>query len=392
MKQPVDNEALQEAHRPGADSGQAEGRLELEYLPWGGAESNEESSCMVLATCGWVELEYAAMRRGCGLLDQPNKATLSIRGEDRRDFIDRMITQDLKLLDTRTACRSFMTDRKGRIIADLVVLELPDELLIDLDVHQVKTVQNILEEHVFTEDVVIEEATNNWYRIGMHGPATSAIIDSFGSMPESVMGASRLEVSGLGVHAVRRDVAAVPGCDLFVQRDHALDAWTTIRKQASIRGIRARTVGWYAYNTARVEGGTPMFNIDFGTTNLPHETSLVEESVSFTKGCYPGQEVVARMHHLGQPKQRLRGLRIKGDLLPVSGTQIFASEDGELAEPVGVVTSSTISPLAGAAPIGFAMLKKRVASEGTIVRLHAEGQLCEATVGPLDLVGAGQKE
>ncbi len=390
-RQPVEKDSLKEAQRPGADSGLAESRLELEYLPWGGEETDPEDRCLILATCGWVELEYAAMRRGCGLLDQLNRGTLSIQGQDRRGFIDCMITQDLKLLTSGSACRSFMTDRKGRVIADLQLLELPEEILIDLDIHQLKSVQSLLEGLVFTEDVVIEDATTRWYRLGIHGPETAAIIDAFGTMPESHLEVHTVDVSGVPVHAVRNDAVAAPGCDLFVSRDDVVQTWSSIRKQASIRGVRARTVGWYAYNTARIEGGSPIFNVDFGTSNLPHETSLVEERVSFTKGCYPGQEVVARMQHLGQPKQRLRGLKIQSEQLPVAGTQIFASEDGDLAEPVGVVTSSTISPLAGAAPIAFAMLKKRVAAEGTTVRMHAEGDVCEAIVGDLDLNGMARK-
>ena len=385
-REPVENPSLQAAERPGAASGQAEGRLELEYLPWGTLDDSEDGvGCMILATCGWVELEYAVMRRGCGLLDQPNRGTLSIQGADGRELINRMVTQDLGPLDASRSCRSFMTDRTGRLVADLVIVQLPDEILLDIDIHQLKAVRDILEHHVFTEDVSIEDVTSKWYRISMHGPLIEAVIDSFGVMPGEDLGASRLDIAGVTVQAVRRDIAAVSGCDLFLPRDHAVEIWNTIRQQAGIKGIRARTVGWYAFNTARLEGGTPVFNIDFGPTNLPHETSLIDSHVSFTKGCYPGQEVVARMQHLGQPKQRLRGLRILGDFLPVSGTQVFAAEDEALAEPVGVVTSSTISPLKGAASIAFAMLKKRVFSEGTRVRLHAEGEVCEAVVAELGI-------
>ena len=102
-KQPVENAALEDAQRPGAASGDVEGRLELEYLPWGGDESDDATACMILATCGWVELEYAAMRRSCGMLDQPNRGTVSLRGQDRRDLLDSMITQDLKPLGEQTA-------------------------------------------------------------------------------------------------------------------------------------------------------------------------------------------------------------------------------------------------------------------------------------------------
>ena len=146
-------------------------------------------------------------------------------------------------------------------------------------------------------------------------------------------------------------------------------------------------MGWYAFNAARLEGGTPLFKIDFGPTNLPHETSLIDERVSFTKGCYPGQEVVARMHHLGQPKQRLCGFRMVQDVLPVAGAQIFAPDDDTLAAPVGLVTSSAMSPLGGAIPIGFAMIKRKAATVDARVRMHADGTPAEAIIGDLDVLG-----
>ena len=389
VREPVENAEFVQAQRPGAATGHPEGRLELEYLPWGGdSESKRGQDCWILATCGWVELEYAAMRRGCGLLDQPNRGTVAIRGQDRIDLLDRMVTQDLGLLGPTRSCRSFLTDRKGRILADLLILATPDEILLDVDVHQVQLVSETLNDHVFTEDASVEDVTDRWYRVGMHGPESAAVIDGFGAFPGEQLDVTTMKVAEATVHSVRRDLAATTGCELFVPRDQVVDVWQAIRQRAELCGFRARTVGWYAFNTARLEGGTPLFNIDFGPTNLPHETGLIDSCVSFTKGCYPGQEIVARMQHLGSPKQQLRGLRVLADALPVAGTQVFATEDAALAEPVGVVTSSTISPLSGATPIAFAMLRKRVVAEGTTVRLHAEGEVCQARVGGLDVLGS----
>jgi folate-binding protein YgfZ len=125
-------------------------------------------------------------------------------------------------------------------------------------------------------------------------------------------------------------------------------------------------------------------NIDFGTTNLPHETGLLRNRVSFTKGCYLGQEIVARMESLGKPRQMLVGLRMAADLLPESGAQVFAiGENDSMGEQVGVVTSSTLSPMLGAAPIAFGMLKTTAAATGTSVFVNGEGSQAKATVGEL---------
>jgi aminomethyltransferase len=157
----------------------------------------------------------------------------------------------------------------------------------------------------------------------------------------------------------------------------------------SLTTFGARPAGWFATNTARLEAGTPYFRIDFGPTNLPHESGVLDSRVSFTKGCYPGQEVVARLQHLGKPKQKLVGLRIEGDLLPVSEAQVFAFVDGgSIGEQVGVVTSSGLAPMLGAASVAFAMIAVSSYADGTRVLVNAEGEQVAARVGPLRFLGA----
>ena len=103
--------------------------------------------------------------------------------------------------------------------------------------------------------------------------------------------------------------------------------------------------------------------------------------MSFTKGCYPGQEVVARMHNLGKPKQKLVGLRIEADLLPVAEAQVFALAEGtSLGDQVGVVTSSGLAPMLGAVPVAFAMISASSYAPGTKVLVNAEGEQAPATV------------
>jgi folate-binding protein YgfZ len=153
--------------------------------------------------------------------------------------------------------------------------------------------------------------------------------------------------------------------------------------------IRLRRAGWLALNVARIEAGTPLFNLDFGPSNLPAETGVLRDRVSFKKGCYLGQEVVARMDALGKPKQVLVGLRLDPPADPASPTPqpAHAARVFELGAPgtpgdeVGAVTSSTLSPMLGGAAIGFAQVKTKVGEhEGARVLVEAEGALRPATV------------
>jgi folate-binding protein YgfZ len=154
--------------------------------------------------------------------------------------------------------------------------------------------------------------------------------------------------------------------------------------------IRLRAAGWHAYNIARIEAGTPMFNIDFGTSSLPAETGVMGQRVSFTKGCYLGQEVVARMNSLGHPKQTLVGLRVEApscppgppgarDAQPVSGSAVAVGAGAELTQ-VGTVTSSTRSPMLGDAVVCFAQMKWGNHEPGTKLMVDTDAGVLPATV------------
>jgi folate-binding Fe-S cluster repair protein YgfZ len=114
---------------------------------------------------------------------------------------------------------------------------------------------------------------------------------------------------------------------------------------------------------------------------LPHETGILNARTSFKKGCYPGQEVVARMESLGKPKQRLVALRMTEDALPTSGSPVFErGADGEPGNPVGAITSSTLAPMLGAASVAFAMVRTAHTEPGTVLLVPAEGGRATATV------------
>ena len=134
-----------------------------------------------------------------------------------------------------------------------------------------------------------------------------------------------------------------------------------------------------AYNTARIEAGASIYHIDYGPDTLPHEAALIEQTVSFTKGCYPGQEIVARMENLGHPKRLLVGLHLDDARLPIAGAQVFDSSNDD-AQVVGAVTSSTVSPMRGGKAIGLAMVKWGLCQIGTELSVFADGKRMLAVV------------
>jgi folate-binding protein YgfZ len=372
-----DRQPSSDSDRPGAATGSVASVPQPEYIPWGPPGGEGDLPCEILATLGSVEREYAHLRRHRGRVDESARATIRVEGEDAADFLDRMLTQKLAGFGSGDAAAAFLVDRKGRVQGELLLAGTAEGIFIDVDVHQVGHVVEVLDGFLFSEDVQLSDATEQWHRLSVHGPAASSLFEQLEDMR-----AATLSFDTRPVHVVRRDRIGSPGFELFVRNEDAVQVWSA---------LDCGTVGWYAFNMARIEAGTPICNIDFGPGSLPHETTLVPGHVSFTKGCYPGQEIVARMEHLGQPSQILRGLQLQGDGLPVSGSQVMAIEsDGSMGQPIGVVTSSALSPMLGSAPVAMAMLRTKKSEPGTLVRVHDEGNPCDAVTGTLVAWGGSE--
>lgn len=376
--------------RPGAAVGHRRA-VEIEYLPY--ATSELGTICELVAAFGPVEPEYAAIRRGAALFDAPQRGTVVVTGADRREFLQRMLTQDLRGLTAGKATRSFWLNRKGRIDADLTVAELGERMILVVDAGRAAQTVSSLGEFLFSEDVSIVDAASDWHWIELHGPAAGRALALAGA--GAIPARGECAVARLGnaeSTLVRDDLLGEHGWLVGMRREDAPAVWDALVSatdplapqdpNAPRRGVRP--IGWHAYNIARVEAGTPLFLIDFGPSNLPHETGVLGSRVSFTKGCYLGQEVVARLESLGKPKQVLVGLRPGRDLLPVAEAQVFERlADGTMGNVIGAVTSSTLAPMLGARPIAMAMVRHAFAAIGTTVLVNAEGEQCDAVVSAL---------
>jgi folate-binding protein YgfZ len=374
------------AERPGAPSA-SRGDADVDYLAYGPAGEDGELLCEIVSSFGPVEPEYAAIRRGIGLLDAPHRTVIEVRGSERLAFLDSMITQKVRDLAPGAVTRSFWLQRTGRIVSDMVVANLEDRCLLEVDIHVAAETVGTLDNYLFAEDATIEWDPERTAQLRLHGSATLAalgeILDA-GTVPltDAVTEGS---IADCAVTMIRTDETGEPGVALVLRRDDAVPVWDALLAWTDASGQRVRPIGWSAFNTARIEAGTPLFNVDFGSDALPQESGVLEDRVNFSKGCYLGQEIVARLQSLGHAKQLLVGLKLDSELLPVAGSQIFASAemaDGSvgLGPQVGWVTSSTIAPMLGAEPIALAMVRYEQASADSRLHLTAEGEQIDATV------------
>lgn len=360
------------------------------FLPWGPADR----PIAMVESFGEPGREYAALRRSAGLFDEPWRATIEITGSERIAFLERMLTQKLTDIEPLHWRPSFWLNRKGRIDADIRIIELGDRTLLDLDAHAADHTRTSLEQYLFAEDVALADRSAEFHRLSVHGPRAVELVARLAEpvegppLPQLAPRESALiRIAGHRVVADRVDTTGDGGLSLLVPAAGAAEiaeALLAIEDEGEDDRAAIRPVGWAAYNIARLEGGTPMHNIDFGSSNLPAETGVLRDRVHFQKGCYLGQEVVARMDALGHPKQVLVALEF-GEAVPrdeqhmpiqpITGSAVLAGET-----PVGVITSSTLAPMLGSVPIAFAMVKWAHTQPGTELLVEAEGQTISARV------------
>ena len=374
-------------------------------LPYGPPEAGID----LVGSFGELDFEYAALRKACVIIDRPDRGTIEITGDDAVTFLQSMLTQDISGIPELGSAASFWLNKKGRIVADIRITKLPEKIILELDAFAVASVMETLGAYLIMEDAQLIDATDRVHRLSLHGPTAAMLIDAAGTRKlgpaasELTEGAvSICEVAGADALIVRTDSAGVPGFELSIPAEAAGAVYSKLIETGCIQDepepgspaskIKLRPAGWHAYNAARIEAGTPLFRIDFSTDSLPAETSLLESRVSFTKGCYLGQEIVARMHNLGEPKQRLIAFKPAGESLrddqghprqPLGGAEIFQAVGpaGEpFGKPIGTVTSSTISPMLGGEPICLAVVKGDFAEPGAELFVQAEGVVLSGTV------------
>lgn len=356
-----------------------------------------------------LELEYAVIRKSAGLVDSPQRGVVEVAGADRLAFLNRMVTQELKGWAGGAglwgSARSFWLSRKGRIDADVRLINLPDRVLLDVDACAVARLLGTLGAYVIADDVTLRDLTPEVHRFELHGPGAAAALASVvtrglggAGVAQIAPGAvARVEIAGHGVTVERFDLTGEIGLHLTAPAQGAQAVYLALLELAAHNAPGhsgpnprplLRPIGWQAVNMARVEAGQAQYLIDFGPDTLPAETGLLDDRVSFTKGCYLGQEIVARMRSLGHPKRRLVSLRFEAlggeqaPTLPEAGAPVLvapvsgASEPGASDDawvPAGAVTSATISPMLGRRPIALAMVGWAQARDGLEVRVPALG-------------------
>jgi tRNA-modifying protein YgfZ len=258
-----------------------------------------------MAVADRLAADYEQLTQGCGLLDRSERGKLALTGAAAKEFLNGQVTNDVEALEPGHGCYAAFLTHKGKMLGDLRVLDLGDELLLDTERVALQELFNMIRKFKIGFDAELHKRTVERGLLSLIGPKARDVAGADELGPDehdNVAG----EVDGAPVTFVATDV----GVDLLC------DSQDTERLRAALVGRGAVPVGEEAAEVVRVERGRPRYGIDLDETVIPQEAGLNERAVSFTKGCYVGQETVARLHYKGKPNRHLRGLRLSGRAQP----------------------------------------------------------------------------
>lgn len=308
-----------------------------------------------------IDAEYRQIREECALLRR-ECSVITVKGPEAGEYLQGQITNDAEALVPGSGCYALLLDRKGHIQADMRLLRLGDnEFQIDTAQTAGPALLKHLKTYMIGREVTVEPTT--LALISLIGPGSTATTEL---APGDEMDFTRATVAGAECLAV----ATCFGLDFFFEPDAAA------RVEQQLIADGAVSVSESAAEILRVEAGRPRLEKEMKEAPMPAEAGVVERAVDFTKGCYIGQEPVARLHYRGKPNRYLRGLRLEG---PVeSGDPVFLGE-----RELGTIGTAVLSPASG--HIALAILRKE-AEPGTRVSVESATGKTVATVTTLPLV------
>jgi folate-binding protein YgfZ len=294
-----------------------------------------------------LDAQYRVLREGAGLLDRSARGQLALRGTEAAEYLQGQITNETEALEPGRGCYAALLDRKGHIQADLRVLRLSaEELWLDTEPATLQALRRHLETYKIGRDVEIVDRGSETAMLTVIGPASGEVA---GVTPGSEHSHVEASVAGIACRAVATDL----GVDLIAAAGEA-DAL-----KAGLVGAGAVEVSEHAAEIVRVESGRPRFGAEMSAATMPAEAGIVERAVDFEKGCYIGQEPVARLHYRGRPNRQLRGLRLSAAAQAGDGLRLGERE-------VATLGSTVVSPALG--PIGLAVVR-REAEPGAVLEV-----------------------
>jgi len=304
-----------------------------------------------------LDAQYRQLREESGLLDRSSRGKLIVSGGEAAEYLQGQVTNDVEALAPGEGLYAALLDRKGHMQADMRVLRTSaDEFWLDTAAEALEAARRHLEMYKIGRDAALVDVTAERAILSLIGPRSVEVART-AALPEYASEVVRIE----GVECLA--VGTADGIDLIAK---AADA-DALRE--ALIGAGAAEIGAEAAEVARIEAGVPRFGTEMGAETMPAEAGIVERAVSFTKGCYIGQEPVARLHYKGRPNRHLRGLELSAPAAPGATLRLGEKE-------VGRIGSACVSPARG--PIALAIVR-REAEPGAELAVGEDGVTARVT-------------
>lgn len=318
--------------------------------------------------------EHARVRSAVGLLDLSNRGAIKIGGKEGPQFLNGLVTNDVKTLERGKGNRAAFLTGHGKVKALCTILGLGDEFLLITDPGTHDKIYKTIFPFSYADDFKVEDVSASYRSLSVQGPLSPLVMKEICFEPIPSLGGNEwveTTIAGQRVMVVRNSHTGEDGFDLFVAGSGLHDLWDFILLKGEFHSIAP--VGFLALDSLRIEAGIPVYGIDIDESNMMLETGLLE-AVSFTKGCYTGQEAVAMATYRGHVSKRLAGLAVAGDVVPSPGDKII--KDGK---EIGYVTSALRSESLGAI-IALGYVKYGFFEVGSGLEIKSNDYLSPATV------------
>jgi folate-binding protein YgfZ len=330
------------------------------------------------------DAEYRQAREHAALIDTSFRAIFSLTGPDRVRYLNAVLTSNVRDLASGQGTIGLLLNAQGHIQAELETLSLEDRLLILGHASVREKTFATLDKFIIMDDATLTDEAAQSGTLALEGPVAPAIVKELtGIEIESLALYSHAPAdmkTGSGAipcRVIRHSLFGFTGAEMLVARDALETAWNTLRAAAQAKG--GGPIGYRAFNALRLEAGIPWFGTDFDEHQIPHEAALENTHISYTKGCYTGQEIVERVRSRGHVNRRRNAFAFSGAEPPSAGSTLTAA-----GVEAGHVTSAAFSPLAGK-PIGMGYVRREHGQPGSML------QCGEVTAQVIDLPLSGAR-
>jgi tRNA-modifying protein YgfZ len=310
-----------------------------------------------MAVTDTLAAEDRIVRSGCGIVDRSERGKLALTGPEAKTFLHGQVTQDIEGLAPGTGAYAAFLTHKGKMLGDLRVLDTGDELLLDTERPALQELFNMIRRYKLGMDVELHKRTLETGLLSLVGPEARSVL---GGAADRLGAAENANAAAqIGSHPATLVVTDV-GVDVFCPAERVQGV------RGALEAAGAVVVSEAAAEVLRVESGRPRWGLELDQNTIPQEAGLNERAVSFTKGCYVGQETVARLHYRGKPNRHLRGLKLSDPV--AGGTPLLLGE-----REVGRTGTSVISPRLG--PIALAILRREAEPGATLTAGDATAEV-----------------